>query len=220
LKLLAPPWEKRSEPLHVPDHVAGLDVELVLEDASCPQRGRLLVIRDADAFALQVLGVVLSDAGRFSDQDLRVVEVAIVQDGQHAITPALLPGLEEARDRHLGDVVAVELELVVEHVHATREAQVLQLHLLNRHLAPHQRQHPVIRIHRQRQRDLRHTPARVARTFAHGRGAARPMSHVCVPCAHVASPQGGTFANRPARSAEEGSFALTRIRCRRRNFSA
>ena len=88
----------------------------MLQDAAGPEGHGHLVVGDAHPLALEVLGVIDADAGGEADEGASVGEVAIVEDGQHAVGPALGPGFEEGGHGHFREVELMELELPVEDV--------------------------------------------------------------------------------------------------------
>ena len=143
----------RLHPLHILGHHA----ELMLEHAADPQPRGLLIVADGEALALQVLWMILSDARGLADDDIRVREVPIVEHGQETIGEVLRPLDKEGRERHLGQVVAAELELVVEDAgHAAGHPLVVQRDAGRFDLARDEREHAIVRSHRERQVEISH----------------------------------------------------------------
>ena len=97
-----------------PAQVARQDVEFVLQNAASPHGHGHLVIRNAEAFALQVLRVILTDTGAVAHDQVGVAEVAIVEDGQRQVREALGAFDQVRGERHFGNVVALVLDLFEE----------------------------------------------------------------------------------------------------------
>ncbi len=92
----------------------GTDAELVLEHAAGPDRGRLLVFRDADTLAAQIL--------RPLDPGIRRTQIEvwknrrIVNTGSAHPVPVALASRWQRGHRHLRDVEIAEAELAPENL--------------------------------------------------------------------------------------------------------
>ena len=143
--------------LHEPGHVLRLDAPFELQDAARPQPDGLLIVANAEALALEVLRVILADAGRFADVDVGVGEGAVMEDGQHPVGEAERPHAQVGGHGHLGDVVAVELDLFVEHAGDSPghslivERDAVRFHFLGNH-----GHNPVVGSDSEREVQVRH----------------------------------------------------------------
>jgi hypothetical protein len=97
----------RGGPLHPPFHVLRSDAPLVLQRAARPQRRGLLILRHADALALEVGGRL--DAGVAPHHRQPDEAVVAVRQRHH-----------QRRHRHLADVEVAELELAPEDLRRMR----------------------------------------------------------------------------------------------------
>ena len=144
--------------LHIPRHILRLDAPLQLENPARPQPDRLLVVADAEPLALEVFRVVLPDAGRLANVDVRVGEDAVVEHGEHPVGEAQRPHPQVGRHGHFRDVVAVELDLLVEHAgHGAGHALVVQRDAVGLDLAGGERRHAVVRGNGEREVQVGHS---------------------------------------------------------------
>ena len=133
--------------LHPPLHVAGADAVFVLEEAPRPQRRSLLVLVDAYALALHVLGPI--DARAVPRDGHRPEELASREDRETDPVRVPLRGdNEQCRDRHLRHVELLVRQLSVEQL-AGGDAAAGELDALGLHGAVEDGLTPGVRAERE-----------------------------------------------------------------------
>ena len=101
--------------LHEPFDIAGMNAELVLQDAARPDRPGLLIFRHADALAPQIRR--RGDAGVGAHDDAGVEELAHGEDRERNPAGVAARARDDERGhRHLGNIELGKAQLPPEHL--------------------------------------------------------------------------------------------------------